>query len=81
MKVWITKYALTAGIIETGTAEKKSLLPGTITANIGMPSNYFHRTEWQSTRELAVARANIMRDHRIQALKKQIAKLEAMEFK
>jgi len=83
MKAYITKYALTAGIIETNQAEeyfssKTNSLA--IVANIGTPSYIFHRTEWQATKELAVARTNIMRHARIEALKKQIDRLERLVF-
>jgi hypothetical protein len=83
MKAYITKYALTAGIIETDQADEVKHFPflRRISANIGKPTNFFNGTEWQETRELAVARANIMREHRIQALEKQIKKLKAKVFK
>ena len=79
MKAYITKYALTAGIIETDQAffaDRKYII-----ASVGLPKAHFSKTEWQPTRELAVARANIMRDQRIQALEKQIEKLKGLVFK
>jgi hypothetical protein len=79
MKAYIIKYALTAGIIETGIAENLDNVR--IRANIGMASDYFHKGEWFPTRELAISRAEIMRDHRIQALEKQIARLKGLVFK
>jgi hypothetical protein len=81
MKAYITKYALTAGIIETNLAEIINPDNNRLRANIGMPTVYFNKTEWQPTRELAVARANIMRENRIQALENQIARLKGLVFK
>jgi len=41
---------------------------------------YYHRPNWWTTPEEALARAGIMRMKKIASLKKQIAKLEAMTF-
>jgi hypothetical protein len=79
MKAFITKYALTAGIIETDQAKKYD--NESIIAHIGLPSYFFCGTQWQHTREQAITRANIMRDQRIQALEKQIEKLKGLVFK
>jgi hypothetical protein len=81
MKAYITKYALTAGIIETNLAEMVNVQNHVIRANIGTPSNYFKRTEWQRERESAILRANIMRRQRIDALENQIKRLEGLVFK
>jgi len=80
MKVWITKYALTAGIIETELAEE--VRDGMIRANIGMASNYFHGEgrEWHKTKESALRRAEIMRANKLDSLRKQIAKVKAINF-
>jgi len=81
MKAFITKYALTAGIIETNLAEIVNSDNNRLRANIGMPTVYFTKTEWQPTRELAVSRAEIMREQRIQSLEKQLKRLKGLVFK
>ena len=80
MKVWITKYALTAGIIETGVAEEVG--DGMIRANIDMASYCFHGEgqEWHKTKESALRRAEIMKANKLDSLRTQIAKVEAINF-
>lgn len=80
MKVWITKYALTQGIIEKE-AELCESYDGMIRVS-GKFSYYLHGEgkEWHRTKESAIARAEEMRQKKIESLKKQIQKLEEMHF-
>ena len=80
MKVFITKYALTQGVIERE-VEPHPYNPQSVCSNhhIGY-SVYYHRGEWHRTKELAIARANQMRDKKLDNLKKQIKTLEGMIF-
>lgn len=79
MKAYITKYALTSGIIQT---------EGEITSNgalFDMRASvpiYYHGEgkEWHRTKKEAIARAEEMRQKKIASLKKQIDKLERMKF-
>lgn len=73
MQVYISKYALTQGIIETE-AEVGSLMIKTKT------HGYLHDREWHKTREEAVKRAEEMRVKKITSLKKKITQLEKMRF-
>lgn len=79
MKVWISKYALTDGIVEREVEE----------CDANGRYVYSKADFWQSfrlggdahkTREAAVAAANSMRLEKIASLKKQIEKLEALDF-
>lgn len=80
MKVWITRYALTKGIIESEVIycgddmvrERKQ----------GCFPIYYHGEghEWHKTKESAIAKAEEMRKKKIASLKKQIEKLEKMKF-
>ncbi|MCP2082240.1 hypothetical protein [Methylorubrum sp. SL192] len=76
--VWVTKYAVTSGIYEAFvTGENNSFLSVQHPARgdqVLVPS------EWRPTREAALARANEMKAAKIASLKRQIAKLEALEF-
>ena len=81
MKVWITKYALTAGIYEIEAEGDrhnveivKQIEPKVV------PYAYFLGAEWWPTREDAVARAESMRRAKLASLRKSIAKLEGMVF-
>lgn len=77
MEVWITKYALTQGIFKKDVEDcgdgmvmdKSSTLPV-----------FYHGSDWHRDWESAVAKANAMRDRKIQSLKKKIAELEGMKF-
>jgi len=82
MKVWITKYALTLGIFEIE-AEACVTNDDLISYRaLGCMTQYFHGEgkEWHRTREAAVAKAEGMVDQKLQSLRKQIKKLEAMKF-
>jgi len=82
MKVWITKYALSDGILEKDAAERRD--DGTMITvpwkNGWNEVAYFHKNEWHDDKGTAIARAEGMRVSKIASLKKQIAKLEAMKF-
>lgn len=79
MKVWITKYALTIGIIEINaeiTEDGSAYDMGS-----SFPA-YYHGEdkEWHRTKESAIARAEEMRQKKIESLKNQIEKLEVLKF-
>ena len=79
MKVWITKYALTAGIIE---AEGVIAAPGMISYHdaTGPALQFAHGNDWHTTERAAFNRAEEMRQKKIASLKKQIKKLEGMQI-
>ncbi|MDP9528559.1 hypothetical protein [Pseudomonas protegens] len=78
MKVWITKYALTAGIIE---AEGDIAAPGMIRYKDGGSFLQFaHGSDWHTTERDAFNRAEEMRQKKITSLQKQIKKLEGMQI-
>jgi len=88
MKVWITKYVLTEGIIE-GNGEVSTSTPNSDLfvcektghwANYAFP--YFHGEgkEWHRTEDAAKVRANAMVAAKIKNLKKSLAKFEKMVF-
>ncbi len=78
MRAWVTKYALTAGILEVDAERCTDRM-----ISVDAPGNYtscYHGDDWHDTREAAVARAEEMRKKKIASLKKQLAKLEALKF-
>ena len=79
MKVWITKYALTDGIIE---AEGEPYWLEWVSASWdnGYRCNDFKQGEWFDTKERAIQKAEEMRKKKIESLKNQIEKLEEMRF-
>lgn len=66
MKVWITKYALTRGIIETDNLND---------CYSGKGYSWIHYDK-----EAAIQKSEEMRQKKIASLKKQIEKLEEMRF-
>jgi hypothetical protein len=87
-KVYITKYALTEGIIEKAFAELYAdvTAPEISTMIIvrAVQNNtldmYFHKPDWYLTKEEAVERAEEMKKKQIKALKKKIERLEKLVF-
>ena len=74
---YITKYALTSGIIKcSGMVDGKVF---SINGSGGM-RQYFHGERWQRCPVDAILRAEKMRENKIKLLQKQIAKLQAMTF-
>jgi hypothetical protein len=83
MKVYITKYALTRGIIEAEVSRQRANEDGYVVVfwDGGLNGeNVFGPTEWRWEREAAVARAEEMRKAKIASHKKQIARLEKLRF-
>lgn len=79
MIAYITKYALTEGIIESKDAEQSKAYPSMLDVpHLG----YVHREgrDWHRTREAALARAEVMRKNKLASLKKQIKKMEELKF-
>lgn len=78
MKVYITKYALTSGIIVT---DAEILTDGMIRTEEKW-NRYFHGEgrDWHRTFEGAQKRAEEMRVKKIASLKKQLVKYEKMYF-
>lgn len=79
MRVYITRYALTRGIIELE-LEEESVSGKGCSARSDLNSNFFYGKEWHRTLEEAKKDAESRRDRKIESLKKQLAKLEEMKF-
>lgn len=74
IKVYITKYALTKGIIEATIPD-----PGE-GAIIVFKGKRFKKPEWHISQSEAITEAEIMRKRKIVAFRKSISKLEAKSF-
>jgi hypothetical protein len=77
--IYLTKYALTVGIVKFEVEE----LEGELCLVIGKPGDpptYYLSSEWEPTKKEAVVKAILMRDKKIDSLKKKIAELEVMTF-
>lgn len=82
MKIWITKYALTKGILEKeAEIDFHETMASVPSADIRLGwTDYFHRPNWHKTQEEARARAEVMRQKKIASLERQLAKLRAIRF-
>ncbi|MGG7470791.1 hypothetical protein ACVVIH_20565 [Chryseobacterium arthrosphaerae] len=79
MKVYITKYALTKGIIES----EGEILGGPtkmLRTTINSYRVNFYGTEWHQNKNEAIYKAEEMRKKKIASLEKQIEKLKKLKF-
>jgi hypothetical protein len=76
MKVWITKYALTKGIIEV---EAHFCIESSKMIEVRQ-GEYYHGREWHETRSLAVSRAIEMRDAALVTARAKVKQLEQLTF-
>lgn len=83
-KVYITKYALTAGVIECEVDRSRDTrTDGSVTVKWPGGLNgtaHFYGNQWQLTKEDAFKRADEMRKAKLKSLAKQVHKLEDMRF-
>jgi len=79
MKVYVTKWCLTQGILELE-VELSQKFPDMVSPVDRKWMASFHNGEWYETFDAAAGRADQARVRKITSLKKQIAKLGAMRF-
>lgn len=75
MKVFITKYALTKGIIEA--EANRTNFPNMVV--IGR-NEYFNKPFWYESREDAIKHANELKQNKIASMKKQLLKVAKLKF-
>jgi hypothetical protein len=85
MKVWITKYALTSGIIvaDGELCEGSRMIRVQRHENNYSYAHYVHGEgkNWHRSEAEALKRAEVMRHEKIAALKKQLTHLESLKIK
>jgi hypothetical protein len=77
IKVWISKYALTTGIIEKEVRINDELA---VSVESQLDSYYGEGKQWHKTKEDAIKRAEEMRKRKIISVEKQLKKLKEMKF-
>lgn len=78
---YVTKYALTTGIYAVDAELRSDISPKMISYKRGgYVAEQAFGNEWHRTPEAAIARAEEMRIAKIDSLRKQIARLAAMQF-
>lgn len=84
MIIYITKYATTKGIIELDTAALASYKFGygnfVCVEKETLAPTCYHAGEWYTSKAMAIVDAEHRREKKIASLKKQITKLEAIDF-
>jgi len=76
MKIYVTQYALTKGILE-----KRAEISGEMAVvRLSSYSEIYFRPFWYTERDEAVKHAEILRQKKILSLKKRITKLENLKF-
>jgi len=81
-KVWITKYALTQGILEDYVVVCHDTDKNMVKIAGGSWTDIFHGEgkEWHRTKESAIKCAEEMRLKKISSVEKQLQKLKDMKF-
>lgn len=76
MKIFVTKYALTKGILEL----ECEIIDGKLAKTIEKYPQYFKESEWFYNEEFAIKRSNKMKTNKIASLERQITKLQKIQF-
>lgn len=84
MKVWITRWALTSGIIVTRDAESHGGKGGIVAHVDNMVCEqpmYFSAAEWHPSEDAATRRFNKMKELELHRLANRLAKVQVMQPK
>ena len=81
IKVWVTKYALTKGIITLDCHEPGPLNREDMISIGGYDTAKGDGIEWHRTQESAAASAELMRKKRIKSINKQLKRLKSLNFR
>lgn len=79
MKVWITKYALTKGIMEFD-LDKDAISTRSPDMIEYAPYHYARGNDWHREYNSAVMRAREMQTNKIASLKKQLERIQRLRF-
>ena len=80
MKAFITKYALTSGILEVEGENKPDTPKMFVSRPVGSFAQFYHKPFWHETLEEAQAHAETLRLAKIGSLEKQMKKLRSLSF-
>jgi hypothetical protein len=78
MKVWITRYALTVGILEVDAEISEGM--ASFKRTLDSYTEYAHGKDWHQTKDQALIRAGEMKIAKLQSLEKQIKKVSKITF-
>lgn len=75
---WISKYALSSGVFSTKVRISEKFPNMASSAENSLQT--FHGSDWHRTKEAALKKAEDMRVKKIDSIKKQLARLQKMDF-
>jgi hypothetical protein len=78
IKAYVTKYALTRGILLVEAEQCIDIDPSMIAFG---EMDHAHGEDWHLSLEAALSRAEVMRRRKLAALRKQVARLEKLKIK
>jgi hypothetical protein len=81
MKVWITKYALTQGILEREADPLNPEYPNMIRVKNGISFAHYHGKDWHPTLEEARCRVRLMLAKKRASLEHQLSQLDRLRTK
>ena len=80
-KAWVTKYALTKGVMIVDAMSCGEISNDMITYKIDGHTNYAHGPDWYKTEKAAMLRFDELRHRKIKQFEWQIVKLGRMTYK
>lgn len=80
MRVWITKFALTTGIIERDVELRGDMVSWREPNDYATRFAHREGRDWHRSRSAATKRAEHMRREKIVSLRKSLSKYESMSF-
>ena len=79
MKIYVTKFALTKGILEKEAEICSTVNEKMIKVDSKYPE-YLHKPFWHTSKEDAIVHAEILRENELKSLEKRIEKLKKIKF-
>jgi hypothetical protein len=76
---WVTKYAMTEGILKMKVEDCFDTSPDMV-AKVNGRGAYFHGKDWHRSHEAAIARAEEMRIAKLKSIDKQRARIAGLVF-
>lgn len=77
---WITKYALTQGILKRRVELCDDIAPSMVFVIGDEHQQFFHGKDWHQTRAGAVARAKFMQEAKVDAMHERMAVVAGLNF-
>lgn len=78
--IYVTKYALTTGIMEVKAIKCTNPHVSDMYKKADSFSQYYHKGDYELTKEAAVVKAEEMRIKKLKSLDKQMKKISALRF-